>query len=193
MNFIGSKTIKTERLILRVTEESDLKPLWEILCDSNVNKYYLTSKLNHDWEKELPWQMKKLAHAKDNNVFQWSIIKKDTNECIGQISVQEKDETFPKDIRDIGWFINPKFQRNGYASETAVAIFDYMFNEVGILAIKTGAAIINEPSWKLMEKLGFKRKEEIYKTKYTFIKEPVDCYSYELTKEDFNNQPRIYL
>jgi len=187
MNFIGSKTIETERLILRATEESDLKPLWKILCDSNINKYYLTSKLNTDWEKELPWQLKKLEHAKDKDVFQWSIILKDTNECIGQISVQEKDNSYPKDIRDIGWFINPKVQRKGYAYETAIAILDYMFNEVGISAIKTGAAIINEPSWKLMEKLGFKRKEEIYKTKYTFIEEQVDCYSYELTKEDFDN------
>ena len=58
MNFIGSKKIETDRLILRSTEESDLKTLWEILLDTGVNKYYLTSKINRDWDKEKIFQMK---------------------------------------------------------------------------------------------------------------------------------------
>ena len=53
MNFIGSKKIETDRLILRPTEESDLKTLWGILLDTGVNKYYLTSKINSDWNKPL--------------------------------------------------------------------------------------------------------------------------------------------
>ena len=44
MNFIGSKVIETERLLLRPTQETDLKTLWEILCILDVNKYYLTKK-----------------------------------------------------------------------------------------------------------------------------------------------------
>ncbi len=79
MKFLGSKKIETERLILRATEESDLKTLWEILCIPEVNEYYLTSKLNSDWELELPWQMKKLECAKNNDVFCWSIFLKEGN------------------------------------------------------------------------------------------------------------------
>lgn len=187
MNFKGSKKIETDRLILRPTEETDLKILWQFLLDSDVNKYYLTSKINSDWDKELPFQMKKLAHANDLDVFQWSIIKKDTNECIGQISVQEKNENVSKDIRDIGWFISPDEQRKGYAYESALAILNYMFNEVNIVKIDTSSAIENFASWKLMEKLGFKRKEERKMVKYTFIDGLVENYSYELTKDTFNS------
>ena len=64
MRLLGSKKLVTSRLILRSTEESDLKTLWEILCIPEVNKYYLNCKLNFHWEEELPWQMKKLAKAK---------------------------------------------------------------------------------------------------------------------------------
>lgn len=193
MNYIGSKTIKTERLILRSTEESDLKPLWQILCDKEVSKYYLTSKINYDWEKEIPWQMKKLKHAKDNDVFNWSIIKKDANKCIGQISLQERNtedkNITSKDIRGIGWFIEPKEQRKGYAYEATNAILKYMFNEVEIKEIQTGAAIDNPASWKLMEKLGFKREsDKKYKVKYTLIDDLVDCYVYKLTKEEYHNK-----
>ncbi|MBQ2873209.1 MAG: GNAT family N-acetyltransferase [Bacilli bacterium] len=185
MNFIGSKKIETDRLILRPTEESDLKTLWGILLDTGVNKYYLTSKINRDWDKEKLFQMKKLEHANDNDMFQWSIIKKDTKECIGQISVQEKED-MSKDIRDIGWFISSEEQRKGYAYEAANAILNYMFNEVEITKIDTSAAIENIASWKLMEKLEFKRKEQIKKVKYTFIDDFVESYTYDLTKEDYN-------
>lgn len=195
MNYIGSKTIETERLILRKTEESDLKILWLILCDKEVSKYYLTSKINYDWHKELPWQLAKLSHANDNDVFQWSIIKKDTSQCIGQISVQERrtedSSITSKDIRGIGWFITPKEQKKGYAYEAATAILKYMFEEVEISAIQTGAAVENVNSWHLMEKLGFiRRTEKLHKTKYTLIDRPVECYSYGITKEEYNNLKR---
>ena len=63
MNNLGSKTLETERLILRKTEEKDLKPLWEILLKEDVSKYYLTSKMNQNWEEEKKWQYKKLERA----------------------------------------------------------------------------------------------------------------------------------
>lgn len=183
MNLIGSKTIETERLILRSTKETDLKTLWNILCLPEVNRYYLTTNLNYDWEKELPWQIKKLERAKDKDIFQWSIILKDSNECIGQISVQEKTED--KTIRDIGWFINPTYQRKGFTYEAATTILNYMFKEVEINAIETGAAVCNPASWRLMEKLGFiKRTNKTQTIHYTFGGDVEECF-YGLTKEEY--------
>ena len=88
---LGSKTLETKRLILHKTEEKDLKELWSILCIDEVNKYYLTAKLNYDWEKEVKWQYKKLENASNPDVFTWTIELKDTNEVIGQISVQARE------------------------------------------------------------------------------------------------------
>lgn len=185
MKYLGSKKIETSRLILRATAEPDLKVLWQILCIPEVNRYYLSSKLHFNWEEELPWQMQKLAHANDQNVFCWSIILKENSECIGQITVQRK-ENFPDDIRDIGWFINPLYQRHGYAYEAAQAIIEYMFTEVGIKKILTGAAIANQASWQLMKKLGFKRLVgQNFFTKYTFASSEDELYAYELEASSF--------
>lgn len=196
MNYIGSKRITTNRLILRATEESDLKPIWKILCIPEVNKYYLTCKLSYDWEQEKEWQYKKLAKANNPDKFQWSIILKETNECIGQISVHEardEDATITdQSIRGIGWFITPKYQQLGFATEAAEAILDYMFHEVNISEIKTGAAIDNPASWKLMEKLGFiKRTNKHHLVKYTFIDTPVKAYSYGITKEEYIKHNKV--
>lgn len=184
MNLLGSKTLETERLLLRKTEEQDLKKLWKILLDRDISRYYLTCKINDNWEDEKKWQYKKLERAANPDMFCWTIIRKDNNEVIGQITVQE-GSTEDKSIRDIGWFISKINQRKGYAYEAASKVLDYMFNEVKLNKIETSVAMINPASWGLMEKLGFKRLETTHKNKYYFVGEEVDSYEYELTKEEY--------
>ncbi|MDD3341001.1 MAG: GNAT family protein [Bacilli bacterium] len=193
MNFIGSKIIETERLILRPTEKKDLKILFDILLIPEVNKYYLTTKIGKSFEEDHKWQLKKLQRAHNQDVFQWSIVKKEDNRCIGQISVQEKQDS-PVEIRDIGWFIDLNEQRKGYAYEAASKIIDFMFNEVRIEAIETSSAICNPASFGFMEKLGFyKRGNMTHKQKYTFMKELVDCYSYGITEKEYCNKKKNIL
>ncbi len=184
MNKLGSKTLETKRLLLHKTKEKDLKEIWSILCIDSVNKYYLTAKLNYDWEKEVKWQYKKLENASNLDVFQWTIELKDTNEIIGQISVQAR-ENEPEEIRDIGWFIEPTHQKKGYAYEAAVEVLKYMFLEVEIEKIITSSAIINPSSWSLMEKLGFKKQDKTIMIKYTFVDEEIENQVYELDKNMF--------
>lgn len=184
MKYLGSKTLETERLILHKTEEKDLKELWNILWISEVNKYYLTCKINEDWEQEKKWQYKKLERASNKDIFIWTIELKDTHEVIGQISIDERvgeKET----VRNLGWFLEPSYQKKGYMYEAAVEVLKYMFLEVEIESIKTSAAIPNPPSWGLMEKLGFERTNVILEGKYTFVEESVPSYEYVLTKNMF--------
>ena len=113
---------------------------------------------------------------------------KHNNECIGQISVI-KGKTDNLANKGIGWFINPKHQGRGYATETAKLVLDYMFNSVNIDSISTRAAIENEASWKLMEKLGFKRIEGNNSfVKYTFLDTPVEAYSYRIDNSLYNKK-----
>ena len=184
MKKLGSKTLETKRLILHKTEEKDLKELWEILCIDEVNKYYLTTKLNYDWETEKKWQYKKIENASNLDVFTWTIELKDTNEIIGQISINVREDE-NENIRDIGWFIEPSYQRKGYAYEAAVEVLKYMFLEVEIEKIITSSAIINQSSWGLMEKLGFEKVAKRIMIKYTFVDEKIENQVYELDKNMF--------
>lgn len=190
MNYIGSKTLETERLVLKKSGVEEQKRLWEILCIPEVHRYYLTCKFGFDWEGQRPYFEKKAENSGDPSIFQWSIFIKDNNKCIGQISVQSghsEDPLVTDDaIRGIGWFIDPEEQGKGYATEAATKVLDYMFNEVEIDEIRTGAAVVNPASYRLMEKIGFRRRgDKLHKTKYTFVEEKVDSYSYGLTKEEY--------
>lgn len=194
MNYIGSKILETENLILRPTEEDDLKTLWKILCNYEVAKYYLVGKIHYDWKNEKVWQYKKLEKALSNDAFQWSIVLKEKNKCIGQISCQksynEFNEPNPDDIRDVGWFLNTKYQGKGYGTEASKAVINYMFNQVNITKIDTCAAKENIASWKLMEKLEFIKTKNIRQIKYTLLSSLTDCYCYVMTKEEFTKKKK---
>ena len=194
MNFLGSKTIETDRLILRTQTMNEQKRLWEILMIPEVNKYFLTvppkfrEKLK-DWDKQQKFYEDDMKHANDNNVFRWSIFLKDTGECIGRLSCHEghdEDESINNpNIRGVGWIIDPKFQGHGYGTEAAKAMIDFMFLDCEIEQIITGAAICNPASWKIMEKLEFERQEKTKMIQYTFLDELTEIYSYVMTKERY--------
>ena len=184
MKYLGSKIIETERTKLRPTIESDLITLWKMLGDKELSKYYLVGKYNEDWEQEKKWQYKKLENALNMNVFQWTIVLKETGEVIGQICCQNIIDK-PDNIRDLGWFIDRKYQGKGLGSEVSKAVVDYMFEEVEIDKIETSAAVINPASWKLMEKMNFNKTGKFINTKYTFLNEEVKCVCYEITRDEY--------
>ena len=160
-----------------------------------VNKVYLTTPAKFrdklkDWSKQEPFYEEKISHANDNDVFEWSIFLKDTNECIGKIDYheysKEDNEINDLSIRGVGWYIDPIHQGKGYGTEAAKHTLKYMFEEVEISKIITGAAIDNPASWKIMDRLGYKKLPQTKLVTYTYLDEPVEIYTYEITKEQYN-------
>lgn len=193
MKYLGSKKINTSRLELRAQTMEEQKYLWQVLMKPEINKYFLTVPAKYgdrlkDWDIQEPLIIEKIKHAKDLSVFEWSIFLKDNGKCIGRIICQEGENPDNPAVRDIGWIVDTEYQGKGYATEAATAMLDYMFNECEIEAIETSAAIINKPSWSLMEKLGFERKDKTKFNNYTYVDEPVESYEYYLSRDMFLNK-----
>lgn len=218
MKNISIRDFETDRLIIKRPTMEEQFALWNILKNENVNRYYFPTpdrifiknnlskdriedlkqarkifmeQLN-DWERQKPFYEQKIEtiNKEDNSQkYTWSIFLK-TGEVIGQITVQPKDE-YPNnpEIRDIGWFINPKYQGNGYATEAALEVLRFMFEEVEIEQIITSAAIVNPGSWRIMEKLGFKRTGEKGSTYFDEEDNIIKNYCYVCNKELFFNRP----
>lgn len=179
------------------------KRLWKILMIPEVNKWYLVGAKKHavdkkhwKWEMQKQFYESKVEKINNGDVFIWSIfLKKEyTNskkeEVIGQISCQESGKEVS--IRDIGWYIDPIYQRKGYATEAANSMIEYMFNEVGIDSIESSAVIDNIGSIKMFEKLGFiKDITEKHESNYTFYNGILTFQHYLLTKKEYMNQFHI--
>ena len=86
--------------------------------------------------------------------------------------------------------MDPAYQGKGYATEAAKAMIDYMFSEVEINGISSGAVKDNIGSCRMFEKLGFNKIGEIEEeSPYTFYDGILTFSKYGLTKEYyFNNE-----
>jgi len=218
MKNIDSKNLYTERLELRLPCMDEQHRLWEILCIDEVNELYFPTpgriykKYNllggsieefnearkiflselKDWNRQEPFYKAKVDAVKnqDNSQkFTWSIFLNGTDTVIGQITCQPKDDE-PDDVRDVGWYIDPTYQGHGYGTEAAIAMLDFMFNEVEIREIHTSAAAINPASWSIMERLGFTYVGD-YKSTYIKNDELLVCKKYFGNKELFNNRSSV--
>ena len=218
MKNIPVRDLETSRLFIKQPTMTEQITLWNILKDENVNKYYFPTpdrifkKYNldkenikdlklarkiileqlTDWKRQKSFYENKIESINmqdDKQKFTWSIFLKDTDIIIGQITCQPKDN-MPEKVRDVGWFIDIKYQGNGYATEAAYAMLNFMFNEVEIEDIYTSAAEINPSSWKIMEKLGF---EYIGNKKSTYFKEDKILIEkeYHGNKELFINKVKV--
>lgn len=213
--------LETGRLILKKPTIDEQFALWNILKEEKVNRYYFPTpdrifiKNNlkkdniydlkkarkifmeqlSDWNRQKPFYDNKILdilNEEPNQKYTWSIFLR-TNEPIGQITVQPQ-EKYPNnpEVRNVGWFIDPKYQGNGYATEAAFAVLNFMFNLVEIEKVETSAAIINQGSWKIMEKLGFERVGEYQSTYFDEDDNILMSYCYVGNKENFNNSYNNY-
>ena len=65
----------------------------------------------------------------------------------------------------MGYIINANFQRKGYAAEVLVAVIRQAFR-TGVHRIYAECDPQNERSWRLLEKVGFKREAHFRKNLY---------------------------
>lgn len=58
----------------------------------------------------------------------------------------------------LGWAFAPAYGGRGLATEAARALLPIAFDELGVRRVVAEAFLANEPSWRLMERLGMRRE-----------------------------------
>jgi RimJ/RimL family protein N-acetyltransferase len=59
---------------------------------------------------------------------------------------------------EIGWALDPEHQGHGYATEATRALLRLCFEDLGVHRVEALCFAVNEPSWRLMERLGMRRE-----------------------------------
>ena len=155
MNIQTFPKIKTERLILRKIEESDSDIILFLRSDKTINKFIdrpenRRTKNRSDAIKHI----KKLnVETENNKCFAWGITLKNDPKIIGTICLWNFSKNYK--IAEVGYDLNPKFQRKGIMSEALNSVINFGFIELGIDRIEAFTHIQNKNSKKLLEKNGF--------------------------------------
>lgn len=177
MKHLGSRTLETNRLIIKKDSIEDKELLWEYMFSDKeavkkCNWVYFNNKE----------EFMKLNYEIPDNIYSWTIWLKDKNIPIGGISIHHQEDEYYH--AEVGYSINPKYWNLGYASETLESVLNFLINEVGYERISGECRIDNISSKKVMEKCNMKY-EGIKRKSYYKDGKFYDNYLFSKIKEDF--------
>ena len=168
--------IETENLVLRKFKMEDDKDCIEFLSDCE------TCYLDGGYEPflEMDERFYNLMNRFEKQDGRLMIELKSENKVIGTINIRDSLFRVVKSV-EIGYCLNPNYRRRGYASEAIQAIIQYLFHICDVELITAKAYELNEPSIRLLEKLGFKYEGKLYKAFQYPGREPESlvCYYYD--------------
>jgi RimJ/RimL family protein N-acetyltransferase len=166
--------LETDRLILREMLLSDAEALFEMDSNPNVHKYLWNKPLTSIDEVYQYIEMVRNQYL-ENNIGRFVVVLKETNELIGWAGLKYNTEMVNDKVHfyDIGYRLNEKFWKKGYASEASFAWLDYGFNVMQIEIMEAAAHTDNIASNRILQKIGLKMTEQ-------YLEEGVSWNWYEL-------------
>lgn len=156
MKFKPFPVLKTERLLLRRIESSDSDVILFLRSDETVTKFI---------ERPENRKTRNISDAKKfieelheyietNQSISWGITLKTEPKIIGTICLWNfaRDNT----IAEVGYDLDPEFQKKGIMDEALKVIIEYAFKELKLDQVEAFTHFENENSKRLLEKNGFR-------------------------------------
>lgn len=148
--------LKTKRLILRKPKLNDWKDLVEGIGEYDVAKMLV--KVPHPYSrKDAEVYIRKVIKRwkkKDNNDYSFFIELKSEKKVIGAITIRIIDPI--SKVGETGSWINKKYWRNGYMTETKIAVNDFAFNKLKLKRLESPVFKDNKASNATQLKMGYK-------------------------------------
>ncbi|MDI1316639.1 GNAT family N-acetyltransferase [Flavobacterium sp.] len=166
--------LETERLVLRPMQVEDAEALFEMDRNPNVHLYLGNEPLTNI--EECYGYIKSIQNQYiQNGIGRFVIVLKETNEVIGWAGLKfiTEEENGHNNFYDIGYRLQEKHWRKGYALEAATAWLDYAFTEMKIPKIYASAHVDNIGSNTILKQIGLYQKEQ-------YLENEIPCYWYQL-------------
>jgi len=147
--------IKTKRLVLKPLGVKYLEAVHEYASDIENTKYMMHLPNSTVEETKTFLQNVENEWASDNqSSYEFAILMK--NKVIGAVNIYiDKDSA-----GELGWIINKKYWKQGFAYEASKALMDFAVQELDIKHFFAHCDSENVASYKVMEKLGMSRTGE---------------------------------
>lgn len=173
-------TIVGERVILRRLSVKDAPDVYEYSSNPRCTKY-----LSWSEHESVAYTKSYLKYAtkryKSGDYTEWGIVLKATGKVIGTCGYTSVDAS--NNSAEIGYVLNPDYQKMGYGIESVKLIIDYSFRELELNRLTARVFPQNLPSIRLLERLSFTcegrgKREALIKGEYR------DILHYALCRED---------
>ena len=171
--------IQTNRLVIRDLERNDEKRLQEIIWQKNVVRFM------KDWSENssvpgrlqgyIEWHQ---TQKESTDVFEnkrYAITLKENDFFIGIVGMGLEDTL---NEVEFAYFIDEKFQGNGYATESLMALFDWCMAVSDLPYMILTIDCANMASCAVAERAGFQLFEKRYPINHKQPNMESDCYYY---------------
>ena len=178
MKHAGTKTIETTRLILRKLELGDADMMFRNWASDDKVTLFLRWNAHKTIDETRNMIQQWVNSYQEESTYYWGIYLKD-GEMIGSVGVTITSEYDFKG--ELGYKIGSRWWNQGYSSEAARAVIDYMFCNTDIERIDAFCSVENPASGKVMEKSGMQYEGHLrhyYKTRDGFH----DCSLYGIIR-----------
>ncbi len=151
---------ETERLMLRNWREADRD---DYLATCNTEA--VTAHLNGPASVEdIDAAFGRIARSQNDNGFSfWAIERKSDGALLGYCGLRICDD-LERPVHgnvEIGWRLREDAWGQGYAREAAQAALDWAWANLDVERVVSFTVPANEPSWRLMERLGMTRRPDL--------------------------------
>lgn len=145
---------KTERLLLRQWQWSDLDAFAAMNADAEVMRYFAAVGTRDGARASIQTWMAEIEQRGWSN---WAVELAETGRFIGFVGLTQPKRQLPfTPCVEIGWRLAKEFWHRGYATEAARTVLDIGFGKLGLSEIVSFTSLINSPSRAVMERLGMK-------------------------------------
>ena len=178
--------IKTERLILRPLQLSDLDDFYTYYSREDVSRYLYSNPMNkEEVETALRKKTNKIDLREKGDRLALAVVLTDENKVIGDISLMFN--TPEHQGAEIGYIFNPQYQGHGYAGEAAKILLKIGFEYYHFHRIIARCDARNIASYKVMERLGMRREAHLIENE--FVKgEWTDELVYAILQKEWKNR-----
>lgn len=173
--------LETARLRLRTIRRDDLDAIYRLHSDSRAMRYWSFAAWTdrqqaHDWFE----QRQRLGEREE--VWPWAVTLRDDDTLCGGVTLFAVNRAQFR--AEVGYQLQPSHWGQGYAQEALRAVLTYGLDALDLARIEADIDPSNEPSCRLVERLGF-RREGLLRERWHVNGEVTDTALYGLLKREF--------
>jgi RimJ/RimL family protein N-acetyltransferase len=149
--------LRTERLLLRQWRDADLEPFASLNADPETMRFFPAPPSR---EESDALAARARRQIEEEGWGLWAVEVVDGPSFVGFVGLARPsfEEHFTPAV-EVGWRLAREHWGNGYATEAGRAALGYGFEELRLAEIVSFTSRLNEPSWRVMERLGMRHDE----------------------------------
>ncbi len=168
------RPLYTERLTLRPATAGDADPTWSYRRLESVDEWLSGRAADLDAYRTRFTEPSRLATTVIGALD-------DDASIIGDFMLRREDAG-----AQLGWVLDPAYTGHGYATEAVRELLRHCFQDLGVRRVTASCFLANDPSWRLMERVGMRREQHAVRESLHRSGRWLDTVTYAILRDEWS-------